>query len=98
MRLHNKQFVVYPPMVNRFFKVYDGRAHYKLTVRDFMISHKMGEFMPTRQEVQHNRRKKEKALAKKLKEEAKKAGKTREMSAEQKKRIEEMKRKRKKRK
>lgn len=94
----NKAFVVYKPMVKRFFVFGNGRHFYKLGVQYRMVGHRLGEFARTREKTKHNRRKREKALAKKRKEEDKKLGQNKIMSAEQKKHIEEMRRKRKKRK
>lgn len=85
-------------MVSRFFRIYNGNRWRRVGIGPDMLGHKFGEFIRCRRKVHHLRKKREKAKAKKLKEMAKKAPKRKVMTEEQRQHIEEMKRKRKKRK
>lgn len=68
----NRNLRVFKSMVGRKFRVYNGRRYRVVDVGPSMLGAKLGEFSFTRVTVHHQRRKREKALAKKRKEELKK--------------------------
>ena len=68
----NRDLRIFKSMVGRKFRVYDGRGFRVVDVGPSMLGSKLGEFTRNRTKVHHQRRKREKALAKKRKEELKK--------------------------
>lgn len=73
--IKDKNYRIFKFMVNKKFKVYVGNRFKAGKVKSKMLGHKIGEFATTRERVHHFRKKREKALAKKKKEEMKKLGK-----------------------
>ena len=72
--LRHRRLIIDSSMATRFFAVPNGRGRIKLGIHPEMVGHRLGEFVRTRRRVQHYRKKRQKALEKRRKEEAKKSG------------------------
>jgi small subunit ribosomal protein S19 len=53
-RTHERDMVVLPEMVGRKIGVHNGKEFVPLTIADYMIGHRLGEFVLTRQRVKHS--------------------------------------------
>ena len=74
-KIKDKNYRIFKFMVHKKFKVYTGNRYKGVYIKPRMRGHKIGELFTTRNRVYHLRRKREKALEKKKKEELKKMGK-----------------------
>ncbi len=54
IRTHCRDFVVLPEMVGLTLEVYNGQDFKRLDIKEEMIGHYLGEFVLTRQRVQHS--------------------------------------------
>ena len=72
IRIKNKNFQIFKPMMGKSFLIYNGKKHKKVIIWKGVISHKIGEFIETKKYVNHIKKKKIKAFEKKNKEEKKK--------------------------
>ena len=58
IKIKNKDFQIFKPMIGQDFLVYDG-AHFNIvTPWKDVVSHKVGEFLKTKVEVIHTKKKK----------------------------------------
>jgi small subunit ribosomal protein S19 len=53
-RTHERDMVVLPEMVGRKIGVHNGKEFVPLTIADYMVGHRLGEFVLTRQRVKHS--------------------------------------------
>jgi|NOAtaT_7_FD_contig_31_4294789_length_888_multi_1_in_0_out_0_2 ribosomal protein S19 len=74
MTLSHRRLRIDASMVSRFVRIPNGRRTAQLGISPAMVGRVLGEFVPTRVPVLAFRKKRAKALEKKLKEERKKAG------------------------
>jgi|SRR3989304_7308446 len=49
----SRRSTIVPAMVGFVFAVHNGKVHVPITVREDMVGHKLGEFVPTRKFVRH---------------------------------------------
>ena len=54
----SRRSTIFPEMVGHTIAVHDGRKHVPVFVSESMVSHKLGEFAPTRTFRAHSRTKK----------------------------------------
>lgn len=53
-RTHERDMIVLPEMVGRKIGVHNGKEFVSLTIADYMIGHRLGEFALTRGRVKHS--------------------------------------------
>lgn len=53
IRTHLRDMPIFPEFVGLTFAVYTGQGFERIQVENEMIGHYLGEFQPTRQEVEH---------------------------------------------
>ena len=53
LKTWSRASTIFPQMVGHTIAVHDGRKHVPVYITEEMIGHKLGEFAPTRQKVQH---------------------------------------------
>jgi len=53
-RTHERDMIVLPEMVGKKIGVHNGKEFVPLTIADYMIGHRLGEFALTRQRVKHS--------------------------------------------
>lgn len=53
-KTHERDMVVLPEMVGKKIGVHNGKEFVPLTIADYMIGHRLGEFVLTRQRVKHS--------------------------------------------
>lgn len=53
VRTHNRTLLILPEMVGKSISVYDGKKFVSITMQPEMIGHRIGEFAPTRQRINH---------------------------------------------
>ena len=53
-RTHERDMVILPEMVGRKIGVHNGKEFVPLTIADYMVGHRLGEFALTRQRVKHS--------------------------------------------
>ena len=58
IRIKNKNFQIYEPMMGKSFLIYNGAKYKKVTILKGVVSHKIGEFLETRKYVNHVKKKK----------------------------------------
>lgn len=76
-KVRNRNYRILKSMVNKKYRIYNGRKFKVLNVGARLLGSKLGQFAFTRTKVSHFRKKRAKALEKKKKEELKKLGKIR---------------------
>ncbi len=54
IRTHARDMVILPNMVGLTIEVYRGNEFVPVTITEEMIGHRLGEFVPTRKQVQHS--------------------------------------------
>jgi len=53
-RTHCREMVIIPEMVGAKLGVYNGKEFVSLEIKDYMIGHRLGEFILTRKQVKHS--------------------------------------------
>ncbi|MEM5799714.1 MAG: 30S ribosomal protein S19 [Candidatus Aenigmatarchaeota archaeon] len=53
-RTHERDMIVLPEMVGKKIGVHNGKEFVPLTISEYMIGHRLGEFVLTRQRVKHS--------------------------------------------
>ena len=53
-RTHSRDMVIIPEMVGAKLGLYNGKEFVSLEIKDYMIGHRLGEFVPTRKQVKHS--------------------------------------------
>ena len=54
IRVHNRNLIIVPAMVNLTIFVYNGKEFVMLKILPELIGHKLGEFVPTRKKIAHS--------------------------------------------
>jgi small subunit ribosomal protein S19 len=54
IRTHARDMVIFPQMVGLTIEVYKGNEFVPVTIKEEMLGHRLGEFVPTRKPVQHS--------------------------------------------
>lgn len=54
IKTHCRSMIILPSMVGRTIRVYNGKDFVPVTITEDMIGHYLGEFVLTRNRVQHN--------------------------------------------
>lgn len=55
IRTHDRELVIVPDLVGKKLQVHDGKSFVNFEVKGDMLGHRLGEFAPTRQRVQHSK-------------------------------------------
>jgi len=53
-RTHCREMVIIPEMVGAKLGIYNGKEFVSLEIKDYMIGHRLGEFILTRKQVKHS--------------------------------------------
>jgi ribosomal protein S19 len=74
LRLSHRRVIIDSSMVACFFAVPNGMGRVRLGIHPDMVGHCIGEFIRTRRRTRHYRKKRQKNLEKRRKDDAKKEG------------------------
>ncbi|MEM5777074.1 MAG: 30S ribosomal protein S19 [Candidatus Aenigmatarchaeota archaeon] len=53
-RTHERDMIVLPEMIGKKIGIHNGKEFVPLTISEYMIGHRLGEFVLTRQRVKHS--------------------------------------------
>jgi len=53
-RTHSREMVIIPEMVGVKLGVYNGKEFVSLEIKEYMVGHRIGEFVLTRKQVKHS--------------------------------------------
>lgn len=57
LKIWSRRSVILPQFENKIFQVYNGKTFVSLSIKENMIGHKFGEFVPTRKNFSYKKTK-----------------------------------------
>lgn len=59
IRTRSRRSTILPILIGKVMEIYNGKKYSRINISEEMVGHKLGEFVPTRIQPNHNNKKKD---------------------------------------